>query len=116
MDDWRARSPQAAIKRAVAAFVERADRDGPARRAGINSNQPDAVFADLNSSGAAASGLGGPWRRSSFTLSRRLAGPCRRFGPGLRPAGRPAGRLRGRLLGPRVTERARQARSAVVPA
>jgi MGT family glycosyltransferase len=101
-DDWRARTPQGALKRAVRGFADRARIDAPDLQRAIAAERPDAVIVDVNCWGAmaAAEVWGGPW--ASFcpypmALSSRDAPP---FGPGLRPAHGPIGRLRDRALRP----------------
>jgi MGT family glycosyltransferase len=104
-DDWQARSPQGAIKRAVRVFCRRAELDGPDLARALEEVRPDAAIVDVNSWGAvsAAEAWGGPW--STFCpyplpLSSSEAPP---FGPGLRPARGPLGQLRDRALRPLLT-------------
>jgi MGT family glycosyltransferase len=99
-DDWRARSPQGALKRAVKVFCRRAELDAPDLSSAISEERPDALIVDVNCWGAvaAAEAWGGPW--ASFcpyplAVSSRDAPP---FGPGLRPARGALGRLRDRAL------------------
>jgi MGT family glycosyltransferase len=103
-DDWRARTPQGALRRAVRTFCARAEHDAPDLRSAIDAEQPDALLVDVQSWGAlaAAEAWGGPW--ASFCpyplpLPSRDAPP---FGPGLPPARSAAGRLRDRALRPLV--------------
>jgi MGT family glycosyltransferase len=101
-DDWQARTPQGALKRAVRGFSERARIDAPDLQRALAAERPDAVIVDVNCWGAmaAAEAWGRPW--ASFcpypiALSSRDAPP---FGPGLRPARGLIGRLRDRALRP----------------
>lgn len=101
-DDWRARTPQGALKRAVRGFSERAEFDAADLRRALADERPDATIVDVNCWGAlaAAEAWGGAW--ASFcpypmALSSRDAPP---FGPGLRPARGRLGRLRDRALRP----------------
>jgi MGT family glycosyltransferase len=103
-DDWRARTPQAALRRSVETFCARAAHDAPDLIRAIDTEQPDAVIVDIQSWGAlaAAEAWGGPW--ASFCpyplpLPSRDAPP---FGPGLPPARGPLGRMRDRALRPVV--------------
>jgi MGT family glycosyltransferase len=104
-DDWRARTPQGALKRAVKVFCRRAELDAPDLSGAIAAERPDAVIVDVNCWGAvsAAEAWGGAW--ASFcpyplAIGSRDVPP---FGPGLRPARGPAGRLRDGLLRPLLT-------------
>jgi MGT family glycosyltransferase len=101
-DDYVARTPLGAQKRAMRTFGERAKVDGPDLERAISEEGADALIVDINAWGALAvaeaSGL--PW--ASFCpyplpLPSRDTPP---FGPGLRPATGPLGRARDRLLRP----------------
>lgn len=104
-DDHGARSPQAAIKRALATFASRGPHEAADLRAAIAEEQPDLLLVDINCWGAAAvaeaSAL--PWATwcpYPLPLPSRDAPP---FGPGLRPARGPLGRVRDRALTPLIT-------------
>lgn len=104
-DDYLARTPQGALKRALRTFARRAEADLPATRAAIEEAAPDALLVDVNTWGAqaaaAASGL--PWATwcpFPLPLSSPDAPP---FGPGFAPASGPLGRLRDAVLGPLIT-------------
>jgi MGT family glycosyltransferase len=101
-DDWRARTPNGALKRAMRVFGARAELDAPDFQAAIAGVRPDAAIVDVNSWGAiaAAEAWGGPW--ASFCpyplpVSAPEAPP---YGPGLAPARGPLGRARDRALRP----------------
>jgi MGT family glycosyltransferase len=103
-DDWRARTPQGAIKRALRVLSARAEVDAPDLARAIADAQPDATIVDINSWGAtaAAEAWGGPWATFSpypLAITSRDAPP---FGPGLPPARGPLGRLRDRALRPLI--------------
>jgi MGT family glycosyltransferase len=103
-DDWRARRPQAALRRSVRVFCARAEHDAPDLRRAIEEERPDALIVDIQSWGAlaAAEAWGGPWAAFCpypLPLPSRDAPP---FGPGLPPARGPLGRLRDRALRPLV--------------
>jgi UDP:flavonoid glycosyltransferase YjiC (YdhE family) len=101
-DDWRARSPQGAVKRSVRTFCARAEHDAADLREALAAERPDALLVDVASWGAlaAAEAWGGPWAcfcPFPLPLPSREAPP---YGPGLPPAQGPLGRLRDRLLHP----------------
>jgi MGT family glycosyltransferase len=101
-DDYRARTPLGAQKRAMHVFCERAHLDAEDLRRAIDDTQPDAVLVDIATWGAmaAAEAWGGPWATwcpYPLPVPSRDAPP---FGPGFRPARGIAGRLRDRALGP----------------
>jgi UDP:flavonoid glycosyltransferase YjiC (YdhE family) len=103
-DDYRARTPLGAEKRAVRVACERASRDATDLRHAIDELRPDALLIDVNCWGAlaVAEGWGGPWASwcpYPLPVPSRDAPP---FGPGLRPARGPLGRLRDTALGPIV--------------
>jgi MGT family glycosyltransferase len=101
-DDYAARTPLGAQKRALRTFCARAAYEvGDLRRA-IDDVRPDMLLVDINAWGAlaVAEAWGGPWASwcpYPLPLPSREAPP---FGPGLPPARGPAGRLRDRVLGP----------------
>ncbi len=103
-DDFRARTPLGANKRAVRTFCERAVHEVPDLRQAIERERPDALLVDINTFGAmaAAEAWGGPWAAwcpYPLPLPSRDAPP---FGPGLRPAAGAMGRLRDAVLRPLV--------------
>jgi MGT family glycosyltransferase len=104
-DDYLARTPQGALKRALRTFARRAEVDVPATRAAIEQSAPDALLVDVNSWGAQAvaeaSGL--PWATwCPFPLP--LSSPdVPPFGPGFAPARGPLGRARDGILRPLLT-------------
>lgn len=101
-DDYEARTPLGAQKRAMRTLCARAGHEvGDLRRA-IDDVRPDLLLVDINAWGAmaVAEAWDGPWASwcpYPLPLPSRGAPP---FGPGLRPARGPAGRLRDRVLGP----------------
>lgn len=103
-DDWKAGNPQAALRRAVRRFLDRAEHDGPDLRQAIADERPEALLVDINCWGglAAAEAWGGPWATFCpypIFLRSRDVPP---FGPGLPPPRGPLGRLRDRVLRPIV--------------
>jgi MGT family glycosyltransferase len=103
-DDYRARTPLGAQKRAVRTFCRRAAHDAADLRRAIEDAQPDALLVDIATWGAlaVAEAWGGPWGSwcpYPLPLPSRDAPP---FGPGLRPARGVVGRLRDAALGPIV--------------
>ena len=101
-DDYLARTPQGALKRALRTFARRAELDVPATRAAIEQTAPDALLVDVNTWGAQAvaeaSGLPwGTWNPFPLPLSSPDVPP---FGPGFAPARGPLGRLRDAVLRP----------------
>lgn len=104
LDDYRARTPQGAIKRAVVAFTRRAEHEVPDLRTAIADERPDLVLVDGQTWGAlaAAEAWGGPWA-SWLPYPIPLPSPdVPPFGPGLPPARGTAGRLREGALRPLV--------------
>jgi MGT family glycosyltransferase len=103
-DDWRARSPRAALARAVRVFAQRAEHDAADLRRAIGQARPDALLVDVNAWGAAAAAeaWAGPWAMfCPYPLPLRSA-DVPPFGPGLPPARGQLGRLRDQLLRPIV--------------
>jgi MGT family glycosyltransferase len=103
-DDYVARTPLGAQKRAVRVFCERAEHDAGDLRRAIDDVQPDALLVDVNAWGAlaVAEAWGDAWASwcpYPIPLPSRDAPP---FGPGLRPARGRAGRLRDAALRPIV--------------
>ncbi len=104
-DDYLARTPQGALKRALRTFARRAELDLPATRAAIEQTAPDALLVDVNTWGAqaAAEASGLPWATwcpFPLPLSSQDVPP---YGPGLAPARGPLGRLRDTVLRPVLT-------------
>lgn len=103
-DDYLARTPQGALKRALATFARRAEHEVPALRRAIEESRPEALLVDVNTWGAQAvaeaSGL--PWATwCPFPLP--LPSPeVPPFGPGLAPARGLAGGLRDAVLRPLI--------------
>ena len=103
-DDYLARTPLGAQKRAMRVFCRRAELDAADLQRAIDETRPDAALVDVASWGAlaAAQAWGGPWASwcpYPLPLPSRDAPP---FGPGFRPARGPAGRLRDAALAPIV--------------
>jgi MGT family glycosyltransferase len=101
-DDWRARTPQGAIKRAMQVMSRRAELDAPDMSLALEEVRPDAAIVDVNCWGAAAAAEGwdGAWATFCpypLPVSSQDAPP---FGPGLPPARGAPGRLRDRALRP----------------
>jgi MGT family glycosyltransferase len=114
-DDYQARTPQGALKRALRTFARRAEIDLPAMRETIVQAAPEALLVDVNTWGAqaAAQTSGLPWATwcpFPLPLSSPEVPP---FGPGFAPAHGPVGRLRDLLARPVLT---RSYARAFVPA
>ncbi len=101
-DDWRARTPQGAIKRGLGVFSARAAFDAPDLSRAIADAKADAVIVDINSWGAmaAAEAWGGPWATFCPYPLPITSSDAPPFGPGFPPARGPVGRLRDRALQP----------------
>lgn len=104
LDDYGARTPLAAQKRALRTFCARAALDAGDLRAAIGQVDPDVLLVDVNCWGAMAAAEASGRRWASWCpyplpLASREAPP---FGPGLRPARGAAGRLRDAVLRPVV--------------
>ncbi len=101
-DDYHARTPQGAIKRAIRLFGRRAEHEvGDLQRA-IADELPDLVLVDGQAWGglATAEAWGGAWA-SWLPYPMPLPSPdVPPFGPGLAPARGAAGRLRDRIARP----------------
>jgi hypothetical protein len=88
-DDYLARTPQGALKRALRTFARRAEHDGPDLRAAIDAVDPELLLVDINSWGAcgvaqASSRAWAAWCPYPMPQSSPEVPP---FGPGLaRPA------------------------------
>jgi MGT family glycosyltransferase len=103
-DDYLARTPLGAQKRAMRMFCRRAEHDAADLQRAIGQATPDALLVDINAWGAMAiaEAWGGPWATwcpYPLPLPSREAPP---FGPGLKPASGLGGRLRDALLRPVV--------------
>jgi MGT family glycosyltransferase len=104
-DDYLARTPQGALKRALRTFARRAEHDGPDLSAAIDAVDPELLLVDINSWRAcgvaqASSRAWAAWCPHPMPQSSPDVPP---FGPGLAPARGPPGRLRDRALRPVVT-------------
>lgn len=100
-DDWRARSPMAALERAVRVFVARAEHELADLTGAIERTRPDAVLVDFNCWGgsAVAESSRVPWALfMPYFLPWRLPG-LPPFGPGLAPRAGWLGRARDALVG-----------------
>jgi MGT family glycosyltransferase len=102
IDDFLARTPLGAQKRAMRTFGRRAEFDAADLRRAIEQEHPDALLVDINSWGAmaVAEAWGGAWAAwcpYPLPLPSRDAPP---FGPGFRPARGPLGRLRDAAIRP----------------
>jgi UDP:flavonoid glycosyltransferase YjiC (YdhE family) len=104
-DDYLARTPQGALKRALRTFARRAEVDLPAMQEATEQSAPDALLVDVNSWGAqaAAEASGLPWATwCPFPLP--LSSPdVPPFGPGFAPARGSLGRVRDAILRPVIT-------------
>jgi MGT family glycosyltransferase len=102
MDDYRVRSPQASIKRAVRVITTRAKLEVPEVRRLVAEERPDLILVDSNSWGAAAvaeaSGL--PWATLQHFPTPLPSHDVPPFGPGLQPRGGWLGQARNRVLRP----------------
>lgn len=104
IDDWKATSPPAALLAASRTFVDRGRHETGDLRRAIDREQPDVLFTDVNSWGAAAaaeaSGL--PWAVfAPYFLPVRAPG-APPWGLGLAPLGGVPGRVRDAVLWPVV--------------
>lgn len=100
LDDWKAKSPPAALLAACRTFVDRGQHEPGDLARAVERERPDALFTDVNSWGAAAaaeaSGL--PWAVfAPYFLPVRAAG-VPPWGLGLPPPRGPLGRLRDAVL------------------
>lgn len=104
MDDFAARTPIGAVKRAVRTFARRAARDGKDLQAAIQREQPDVLLIDTNCFGArtAAEASGIPWCVFQPYFSPLPSPEVPPFGPGFPLATNALGRLRDRVLRPVV--------------
>jgi MGT family glycosyltransferase len=104
-DDYLARTPQGALKRALRTFARRAEHDGPDLSAAIDAVEPELLLVDINSWGACAvaqvsSRAWAAWCPYPMPQSSPEVPP---FGPGLAPARGVPGRLRDGVLRPVLT-------------
>jgi MGT family glycosyltransferase len=102
LDDFKARTPQGALKRGLAQFARRAEHEVPDAQAAIAEEDPGLLLVDGQTWGglSAAEAWGGPWA-AWLPYPMPLPSPdVPPFGPGLPPARGPAGRMRDRLLRP----------------
>ena len=100
IDDWKAKSPPAALLAACRTFVDRGQHELADLARAIERERPDALFTDVNSWGAAAAaeGSGLPWAVfAPYFLPLRAAG-VPPWGLGLPPARGPLGRVRDAVL------------------
>lgn len=104
-DDYLARTPQGALKRALGTFARRAEHDAADLRAAIDAFDPDLLLVDINAWGASAvaQASGRPWATWCPYPMPQNSPEVPPFGPGLAPARGPAGRLRDRALRPVLT-------------
>ncbi len=101
-DDYAARSPLGAQKRAMRTFGWRAEHDARDLRQAITEEAPDMLLVDINAWGAlaVAEQWGGPWASwcpYPLPLPSRDAPP---FGPGFRPSRGPLGQMRDAIVRP----------------
>lgn len=101
-DDYLARTPLGAQKRAVRMFGRRSGHEVEDLERAIADVQPDALLVDINTWGAqaVADRWGGPWASwcpFPLPVPSRDTPP---FGPGFRPARGLPGRMRDAALGP----------------
>lgn len=98
-DDWKARTPIGAHRRAVKMFADRAGYEISGLQRALDEVNPDALFIDVQTWGAAsvaeASGLPWAfWTPYSLPIDSKDAPP---FGLGLAPRGDRLGRVRDRI-------------------
>lgn len=102
IEDWRARTPLGAQKRAFAGWMERAEHELADLPDAIERHRPDALIVDTNAWGACAVAEASPLpaiRFHAYPLPMAAEG-VPPFGPGLAPARGALGRLRDRALTP----------------
>jgi MGT family glycosyltransferase len=99
-DDWRARTPMAATRRALAMFAQRAPHEVADLREALDALGPDVLLVDVSTWGAAAvaEADGRPWAQWLPYPSPIPSRGVPPFGPGLRPASGALGRLRDRVV------------------
>ncbi len=98
-DDWQARTPLGAQRRAVKMFADRAEHEVPGLQRALGEVNPDALFIDVQTWGAAsvaeASGLPWAfWTPFSLPIGSKDAPP---FGLGLAPRHDRIGKVRDRI-------------------
>lgn len=101
-DDYKARTPLGAQKRAMRVLGRRAELDAEDLRRAIAQEHPDMLLVDINAWGAlaVAESWDGPWATwcpYPLPLPSRDAPP---FGPGFRPARDRLGQMRDAVIGP----------------
>ena len=101
MDDWKATSTMAALKRGLQAFADRAPYEVEDLRSAISAFSPDSLIVDTNTWGAqaAAEVSALPWAVFQPYFTPLPAAGVPPFGPGLPRMTGPLGRLRDGLLG-----------------
>jgi len=101
-DDYLARSPIGAIKRAIRVGSARAVFEVDELQQAIASEVPDMLLIDTNTEGAAAAAeaWGGPWARLQHFPTPLPTDGIPPFGPGFPPAHGRLGRIRDRMLRP----------------
>lgn len=99
-DDYRARSPVGAVRRAIDVLARRAGLEVPEVEGAIRDASPDVLLVDTNAWGAAiaAEAWGGPWSVLQHFPTPLPSADVPPFGLGLAPATGPLGRLRDRTL------------------
>lgn len=102
LDDYRARSSVAAIRRVIDTLTRRAVFEVPEIERAIVDGRPDLLLIDTNAWGAAiaAEAWGGPWALLQHFPTPLPAAEVPPFGPGFAPATGVVGRLRDRVLRP----------------
>jgi MGT family glycosyltransferase len=100
VDDWRARTPMGALKRAMRMFAARAPLDFVDCRDAIADEEPDAVLVDIMAWGAnvAAEAAGIRWASFCPFLLPIPSPDTPPFGPGLAPRSDRLGRVRDALI------------------
>lgn len=101
LDDWQARSPASAQRRAMQAFGQRAAFDAEDLRRAIAEERPDILLVDIMAFGALATAEASnlpwaAWLPYPAWLRGRGVPP---YGPGLRPMTGPLGRARDAVVG-----------------
>lgn len=100
VDDFRARTPIGALRRAFTAWMDRAEIELDDLRDAIARHDPDALLIDTNAWGATAVAetAGLPFARFQAFPLPMVADGVPPFGPGLTPRGGRAGRMRDGLM------------------
>lgn len=104
LDDWKAKSPPAALMRATQTFADRAVHEVDDLRRAIAAERPDFLYVDVNAWGACASAEASklPWAMFAPYFQPVRAKGVPPYGLGLAPARGPLGALRDALLWPLV--------------